>query len=86
MKDIWDEIDSEKEPTAIDGVNYNFKSSSRIPNGGHKIVCIECGAVCKTRPDDTKSFCAYVARANGWRCKKGKSEWHCPKHPKKVSA
>ena len=52
------------------------------PEGGHKIVCEVCGTVCRTKPDDAKSFCEYVARANGWKAKNKK--WRCPEHIKTV--
>lgn len=52
------------------------------PEGGYKIVCEICETVCRTKPDDAKSFCEYVARANGWRARSKK--WRCPEHLKTV--
>lgn len=61
---------------------YEFKTSSRIPKGGHKVSCSVCKQVLKTKPDFAKSMCEYIARANGWKKKKNSNNWFCPKHTK----
>ena len=71
---------TEGAPSAIGYFSDDRRVNSRIPKGGHKIACEECGAVLKTKPDFAKSMCEFVARANGWRSKNGSNAWRCPKH------
>ena len=77
----WD-IDSDKDFSPIDGVT-NFEPRVKPkPEGGHKVCCSICSVVFKSKPDDSKSYVEYAARANGWKGTRGKKAWLCPEHKK----
>ena len=62
--------------------SYGKMAPLRAPKGGWKVQCRCCRKILKTRPDLTKSMCAFIARANGWKASQiGRNAfvWRCPK-------